>query len=55
VPTNDAEPGMIVQVAQSGWMLHDRLLSPAMVGVAKAMEATSGEDHKANNNNEGNE
>ncbi len=55
VPTNDAEPGMIVQVAQSGWMLHDRLLSPAMVGVAKAMEATSGENHKANNNNEGNE
>ncbi len=44
VPTNDAEPGVIVQVAQSGWMLHDRLLSPAMVGVAKAMEATSGEE-----------
>ena len=36
VPTSEAEPGNIVQVAQSGWMLHDRLLTPAMVGVAKA-------------------
>lgn len=36
VPTDEAEPGHIVQVAQSGWMLHDRLLTPAMVGVAKA-------------------
>jgi molecular chaperone GrpE len=36
VPTDEAETGHIVQVAQSGWMLHDRLLTPAMVGVAKA-------------------
>jgi molecular chaperone GrpE len=36
VPTSESEPGNIVQVAQSGWMLHDRLLTPAMVGVAKA-------------------
>ena len=35
VPTADAEPGTVVQVARPGWMLHDRLLSPAMVGVAK--------------------
>ena len=35
VPTNDVEPGMVVQVAQNGWMLHDRLLTPAMVGVSK--------------------
>ncbi|MGB1918327.1 MAG: nucleotide exchange factor GrpE [Candidatus Puniceispirillales bacterium] len=55
VPTNDAEPGMIVQVAQSGWMLHDRLLSPAMVGVAKAMETTSGDEQEADKNNESNE
>ena len=38
VPSEDAEPGTVVQVAQRGWMLHDRLLSPAMVGVAKAVE-----------------
>ena len=35
VPTDDAEPGVVVEVARPGWMLHDRLLSPAMVGVAK--------------------
>lgn len=38
VPTGDAEPGVVVQVARAGWMLHDRLLSPAMVGVAKKPE-----------------
>lgn len=32
----DVEPGTVIQVAQPGWTLHDRLLSPAMVGVAKA-------------------
>ena len=35
VPTNDVDPGVVVQVAQNGWMLHDRLLTPAMVGVSK--------------------
>jgi len=35
VPTDDAEPGTIVQEMQSGWMIKDRLLRPAMVGVAK--------------------
>ena len=35
VPTNDVDPGMVVQVAQNGWMLQDRLLTPAMVGVSK--------------------
>ncbi len=35
IPTNDVDPGMVVQVAQNGWMLHDRLLTPAMVGVSK--------------------
>lgn len=35
VPTADAEPGTIVQEMQSGWMIRDRLLRPAMVGVAK--------------------
>lgn len=40
VPTNDVEPGMVVQVAQIGWMLHDRLLTPAMVGVSKSADDT---------------
>ncbi|MBX7526786.1 nucleotide exchange factor GrpE [Qipengyuania vesicularis] len=35
IPTDDAEPGTIVQEMQAGYMLKDRLLRPAMVGVAK--------------------
>ncbi|NVE94047.1 nucleotide exchange factor GrpE [Altererythrobacter lutimaris] len=38
VPSADAEPGTVVQEMQSGWMIKDRLLRPAMVGVAKAPE-----------------
>ncbi|MEH3122301.1 MAG: nucleotide exchange factor GrpE [Sphingomonas phyllosphaerae] len=32
---SDAAPGTIVQEMQSGWMIKDRLLRPALVGVAK--------------------
>jgi molecular chaperone GrpE len=35
VPSADAEPGTIVQEIQSGYMIKDRLLRPALVGVAK--------------------
>ena len=35
VPTADAEPGTIVQEMQAGYMIKDRLLRPAMVGVAR--------------------
>ena len=35
IPSAEAEPGTIVQEMQSGWMIKDRLLRPAMVGVAK--------------------
>jgi len=35
VPTNDAEPGTVVQEMQAGYMIKDRLLRAAMVGVAK--------------------
>jgi molecular chaperone GrpE len=35
VPTGDAEPGTIVQEMQAGYMLKDRLLRPALVGVAR--------------------
>ncbi|WP_230080037.1 nucleotide exchange factor GrpE [Alteripontixanthobacter maritimus] len=35
IPTDDAEPGTIVQEMQPGYMIKDRLLRPAMVGVAK--------------------
>ena len=35
IPTDEAEPGTIVQEMQAGYMIKDRLLRPAMVGVAK--------------------
>ena len=35
VPTDDAEPGTIVEELQTGYMIKDRLLRPALVGVAK--------------------
>ena len=35
VPTDDAEPGTVIQEMQAGYMIKDRLLRPAMVGVAK--------------------
>lgn len=37
VPTNDAEPGTVVQVMEDGYIIHDRLLRAARVGVAKAL------------------
>ena len=36
IPTNEAEPGTIVQEIQAGYRIKDRLLRPALVGVAKA-------------------
>jgi len=35
MPTADAEPGTVVQEIQTGYMIKDRLLRPALVGVAK--------------------
>jgi molecular chaperone GrpE len=35
VPTNDQPGGMVLEVVQHGYVLHDRLLRPAMVGVSK--------------------
>ena len=32
---SDAAPGTVVQEMQAGWMIKDRLLRPALVGVAK--------------------
>jgi len=39
VPTNDQPSGMVLEVVQHGYVLHDRLLRPAMVGVSKTGEA----------------
>lgn len=35
IPNDEAEPGTIVQEMQPGYMIKDRLLRPALVGVAK--------------------
>jgi molecular chaperone GrpE len=39
VPTNDQPSGMVLEVVQHGYVLHDRLLRPAMVGVSKTADA----------------
>jgi molecular chaperone GrpE len=41
VERTDAPPGTVVEVLQPGYVLHDRLLRPAMVGVAKAPAKSS--------------
>ncbi|WP_374940219.1 nucleotide exchange factor GrpE [Pedomonas mirosovicensis] len=41
IPTNDAEPGTVVQVLQTGFVIKDRLLRPALVAVAKPTEGGS--------------
>ena len=38
IPSADAEPGTIVAEMQAGYMIKDRLLRPALVGVAKKPE-----------------
>ena len=38
IPSADAAPGTIVAEMQAGYMIKDRLLRPAMVGVAKALD-----------------
>jgi molecular chaperone GrpE len=35
VPSNDQPSGVVLEVVQHGYVLHDRLLRPAMVGVSK--------------------
>ena len=37
-----AEPNTIVATMRKGWRLHDRILRPALVTVAKALENTGG-------------
>ena len=35
VPTTEKDPGYVVEVSQKGYILHDRLVRPAMVGISK--------------------
>jgi len=42
IPTNDAASGTVMQVMETGYTIHDRLLRPAKVGIAKAAPADTG-------------
>jgi len=38
VVTNDSDPGTVVEVSQKGYLLYDRLVRPAMVGISKKID-----------------
>ena len=37
-PSKDFDQGIVCEIVQDGYKFHDRLLRPAMVGIAKADE-----------------
>lgn len=41
LPSDDAEPGTIIQEMQAGYMIRDRLLRPALVAVARAPDKSA--------------
>ncbi len=47
VPDADAAPGTVVQVMQPGYVINERLLRPAMVGIAKAPAEAADEADEA--------
>ena len=47
MPTNEVEPGTIVQELQAGYMIKDRLLRPAMVAVAKKPDTETSQRRNA--------
>ena len=49
VPTNEKEPGYVVEVSQKGYILHDRLVRPAMVGISKKSEEETAEQNNKKN------
>lgn len=49
MPHPDHPPGTVVEVVQHGYVLHDRLLRPAMVGVSKAVDSSPEDDKAAEN------
>lgn len=42
IPSADKEPGTVMQVVQPGYLIHERLLRPARVGVAKGADMAAG-------------
>lgn len=50
IPTHDQPSGVVLEVVQHGYILHDRLLRPAMVGVSKADDSVCiGDDQTKKN------
>ena len=49
IPTNEKEPGYVVEVSQKGYLLHDRLVRPAMVGISKKLEEETTEQKNKKN------
>ena len=47
VPDDEVEVGTVVQVAQPGYLLHDRLIRPAMVGVSKKSSLEETDDNSS--------
>lgn len=45
VPTNDSESGVVVEVSQNGYLLYERLVRPAMVGISKKIEQKDDKDN----------
>ena len=45
VPTNDSESGVVVEVSQNGYLLYERLVRPAMVGISKKIEQNDDKDN----------
>ena len=45
VPTNNNEPGVVVEVSQNGYLLYERLVRPAMVGISKKIEQAGDKDN----------
>ena len=54
-PTKDFELGAVCEIVQDGYTFHDRLLRPAMVGIAKKEEDKKIEEEKIVENSQQNE
>ena len=50
IEDNNKEPGIIIQEIQKGFMMKDRLLRPALVGVSKKTDSNKNEDKKDGEN-----
>jgi molecular chaperone GrpE len=50
IEDNNKEPGIIIQEIQKGFMMKDRLLRPALVGVSKKTDSNKNEDKKDEEN-----